>query len=246
MKSPNQVITIIVLGLFFISSLPVYGAKLKPDLKVSKITTVGGICIGNKNKVRVTVVNTQMAAVKKKIPVILYVSVSGQPSSSYVGYLNSGIGPNNTSGLPVWFNNVNIPGSGTVTFKAIVNPDQDITESVYNNNTKIYRRRGATRSCTGSTTPPSGAKLTVNVIVPGSWQGTSGTGIPGAIVLIKKYSNNQTIASKTTNSYGKAVFNSIPSGMVKITITKPGCTTIQTGYNMPSYTAIKNMEFNCN
>ena len=89
------------MSFFLFSSVQVFGSSAKPDLKVSKITTVGGLCIGNKNKVRVTVINTQMAGVKKKIPVILYVSVSGHPSSSYVGYLNSGIGPNNNSGLPV-------------------------------------------------------------------------------------------------------------------------------------------------
>lgn len=246
MKSPNQMITLFALGFFLFSSLNVFGTNLKPDLKVSKITTVGGLCIGKTNKVRVTVVNSQMVGVKKKIPVILYVSVSGQSSSSYVGYLNSGIGPNNNSGLPVWFKEVNIPGSGTVTLKAIVNPDQEVVESVYNNNTKIVRARGATRSCSGTATPAAGAKLTVNVIVPGSWQGTSGTGISGAIVLVKKYNNSQTIASATTNAYGRVVFSSIPKGMVKVVITKPGCTTISTGYNMPSYNAIKNLELNCN
>ncbi len=247
MKSPNQkMITVFILGLFFFSSFPAGAASLNPDLKVSKITTAGGLCIGKKNKVSVTVVNTQMIGVKKKIPVILYVSVTGHGSSSYVGYLNSGIGPNNNSGLAVWFNEVNIPGSGAVTLKAIVNPDQEIIESVYNNNTKIVRSRGATRNCGQAAAPVAGAQLTVNVIVPGSWQGGSGTGISGAIVLVKKYNNNETIASATTNTSGKVVFSSIPKGMVKIVVTKPGCTTIQTGYNMPSYTAIKNLELTCN
>lgn len=111
---------------------------LLPDLQISQIATPGGLCKGNLNKVRVNITNSQMVAVKVKIPVILYVSQQGEQPSSYVGYLDGGIGPNSNYGQPVWFNNVVIPQTGKgVTLKAVVNPDQDIHESNYKNNTKI-------------------------------------------------------------------------------------------------------------
>lgn len=112
-----------------------------PDLKVSAISTPGGLCMGNKSTVRVSIINSQMAKVKVDIPVILLIYQDGGHRTPYVGKLKGGIGPNAISGQPVWFKNVVIDGKYPVTIKAIVNPDHEIFESVANNNDKIITAR---------------------------------------------------------------------------------------------------------
>lgn len=220
---------------------------IKPDLKVSKISTPGGLCIGTQNKVMVTITNSQMAGVNKKIPVILYVSIPGKKPSSYVEYLNNGIGPNDNSGKPVWFNNVDMPGQGTATIKAVVNPDQTIEESVYNNNTKVQNFTVPNQTCGGNNnqnTPPQGKNLTVTVFKHGTWSNGNYQGIQSANVLVKK--NNQTIGSGSTGSNGKVTINNIPVGMCTIVVIKSGCTQVNQNYNMPSYNTNVNIEMTCN
>jgi hypothetical protein len=216
---------------------------LKADLRVSAIATPGGLCKGNASKVRVTVTNSQMAGVKEKIPVILYVSQNGSKPSSYVGYLNKGIGPNANYGLPVWFKNVKIPNTGIVTLKAKVNPDLEIQESNYNNNQKITKVKVA-KVCGQAPAPATGGKLTVTAYEDGQWNYGNYTAIPSATVTVKK--SNQVIATGSTGNDGKYTFNSIPKGYVKIEVSKSGCPTASRNYNMPTYHAKVNMALDCN
>ncbi len=203
---------------------------LLPDLKVSQIATPGGLCKGNLSKVRVSITNSQMIGVKEKIPVILFVSQQGSPPSSYVGYLEKGIGPNANSGQPVWFNNVVIPETGTVTLRAVVNPDQEIQESRYNNNTKIIQAR-VSRVCGEATQPAQGATLTVTAYT-GDWNYGNYTGVPGATVTVVK--SGQTYTG-TTGSNGKATIPNLPTGMCNITVTKPGYENGTKSFMMSSY-----------
>jgi hypothetical protein len=210
------------------------GAELAllPDLRVSQISTPGGLCQGNLSKVRVSITNSQMAAVKVKIPVILYVSQQGQQPSSYVAYLEKGIGPNANYGQPVWFSNVTIPATGSrVTLRAVVNPDQEIQESAYNNNSKIVQAR-VTKVCGQTTQPPQGATLTVTAYEDGSWNFGNYQAVAGAAVTIVK--NGQTYTG-TTGSNGKASIANLPSGSCNITVTKPGYQTASRSYMMSSY-----------
>lgn len=203
---------------------------LLPDLKISQIATPGGLCQGNLSKVRVSITNSQMIGVKVKIPVILFVSQQGSQPKSYVGYLQGGIGPNSNYGQPVWFNNVVIPETGkTVTLKAVVNPDQEIQESVYNNNTKIIQAR-VSKVC-GQTTPVQGATLTVTAYT-GDWNFGNYTGVSGAVVTVVK--SGQTYTG-TTGSNGKATIPNLPTGMCNITVTKQGYQNGTKSFMMSSY-----------
>ncbi len=211
---------------------------LLPDLRVSKIATPGGLCKGNESSVRVTITNPSMAAAKGTISVILYVSQKGGKPSSYVGTISGGLGPNSNYGKPVWFKNVTIPATGEVTLKALVNPDQQIHESVYNNNTKIQKAK-VTKQCGQSGPVAQGAELQVTTFVEGEWNYSNYTPVPSVTVRVKK--NGQTIAQGVTNHQGKYTFNSIPKGMCQIQVQKNGYTTETHSYNMPTYNAKKNI-----
>jgi hypothetical protein len=213
-----------------------------PDLKVSAIATPGGLCKGNESKVRVSITNSQMAGVKVNVPVILFVSQSGEKPSSYVAYLEGGIGPNANSGQPVWFNNVVIPATNkTVTLKAVVNPDHEIEESVPNNNTKIITAK-VTKAC-GVTAPVAqGAKLEMT-IYQGAWNYSNYQGVSEALITVTKNGQNYT---GTTGNNGKYTFPSIPKGMVSIKVEKQGYQTVTQNYNMPTYTAKKNIQLSMN
>lgn len=213
------------------------GYAIKPDLRVSQISTPGGLKKGSCSKIRVTITNPGMAPAKGTIPVILYVSQSGYPPKSYVGYLQGGLGPNSNYGKSVWFNNVEIASTGTVTLKAFVNPDHQIQESVYNNNTKIIKAK-VSQYCGGSSTPVQGAKLEVTVYEEGTWQYGSYSAIQGAKITVTK--NGQTYTGYSGNN-GKYVFSSIPKGMVQIKVQKYGYQTVIQNYNMPTYYAKKNI-----
>jgi hypothetical protein len=209
-----------------------------PDLKVSQIATSGGLCKGNLNKVRVNVTNSQMISVKEKIAVILYVSQQGSQPSSYVGYLEKGIGPNDNSGQPVWFNNVVIPDiNKKVTLKAVVNPDQKVQESNYNNNAKIINAR-VTKICDQAAPVAAGASLEMTVYKEGSWRGGNYQGISGALVTVNRSGQNYT---GTTGYNGKYTFPSIPKGSVRIKVEKQGYLTVTQSYMMPFYPAKKNI-----
>jgi hypothetical protein len=215
---------------------------LLPDLKVSAIATPGGLCKGNQNKVRVSITNSQMIGVSVNIPVILFVSQQGSQPSSYVGVLEGGIGPNANSGQPVWFSNVVIPDiNRAVTLKAVVNPDQEVQESRYNNNTKIITAKVA-KIC-GQTTPVAGASLEMTIYKEGTWSGGNYQGLPGAVVTVTKSGQNYT---GTTGNNGKYTFPSIPKGSVSIKVEKQGYTTVTQSYMMPTYTAKKNIGMTMN
>ncbi|MBK8506734.1 MAG: carboxypeptidase regulatory-like domain-containing protein [Saprospiraceae bacterium] len=202
-----------------------------PDLRVSAIATPGGLCKGNESKVRVSITNSQSVGVSADVPVILFVSQSGEQPSSYVGYLKGGIGPNANSGQPVWFNNVVIPATNkTVTLKALVNPDGDIEESVQNNNTKVISAK-VTKACGQATQPAQGATLTVTAYV-GPWNNSNYTGLPQAAVTIVK--SGQTYTG-TTGSNGKATFPNLPAGQCNITVVKQGFQNGTKVFNMSTY-----------
>ncbi|MCB0687540.1 MAG: carboxypeptidase regulatory-like domain-containing protein [Saprospiraceae bacterium] len=224
---------------------PTEMTALKPDLRVSAIVTPGGLCPRPNNKVRVNITNSQMAAVKEKIPVTLFVSPQqGQPSS-YVAYLEKGIGPKNNYGQPVWFDNVKLDYGGRITLRAVVNIDKEIEETSYNNNDKLVKVN-AKDNCGGgnATTNTEGAKLEVTAYVDGTWSGGNYQGVNGAMVKVIK--NGQSYNPDETSNNGKYIFNSVPKGMCKIRIQKQGYQTVEQSYNMPTYTAKKNIGLSTN
>ncbi len=222
-------------------------AQQKPDLKISKITTIGGYYQGTCNKVRVTVTNSQQVAAKGKIPVILFVQQSGYQPVSYIAYIN-GIGPSDNYGQHAFFKNVKFNAGGSILLKAIVNPDQEILETVYNNNTKLRKLRAPTKKC-GSTGGPStgkGYKLQVYAYKEGTYNGPSnGQDVQGVYVKIQKGTQTYT---GTTDKSGWATITGIPNGMVTIKVSKSGCSdTSQKQYMMPAHNYGKvNMDINCN
>lgn len=216
---------------------------LRPDLKVSAIATPGGLCKGNKSKVRVSITNSQMVGVKVDIPVILFISQNGY-SHSYVGKLKGGIGPNTNTGQPVWFNDVVIDNTSKVTLKAVVNPDHEIFESVPNNNTKVIYAK-VKGDCGQTATAPT-ALLTVTVRKYSEESGL-GQASAGALVTVKRNGQLNSYTG-TTDSNGKVTFNNVPNGMCNVKVAKDGyhhCAPYGDGapypngqsYNKPPYTA---------
>ena len=221
-----------------LTPLAVY-AQAKPDLKVSAIATPGGLCAGEQGKVRVTVTNGSMAAVSQPIPVILFVSQPPNQPTSFVGNLPNGIGPNDNYGKPVWFNNVVVPSAGQVTLRAVVNPDQQVEESNYNNNSRIQNAN--VKDCAAP--KPTGANLSVTVYKPGTWQAGQYQAVSGANVQVTGGSFN---GSGVTGANGKALIESVPKGSTNIQVSKPGCrATANRSYMMPTYNANVNIELDC-
>ncbi|MCB0670027.1 MAG: hypothetical protein KDC80_29575 [Saprospiraceae bacterium] len=231
LKFFTSVLTLFILLVIGTASHAEPGYAIKPDLRVSQISTPGGLKKGRCSKVRVTVTNPSMGAAKGNIPVILYISQSGYPPKSYVGYIQGGLGPNSNYGKSVWFNNVEIASTGTVTLKAFVNPDHQIQESVYSNNTKIVKAT-VKYVCGQSTTPPQGATLTVTAYKDGQWN--YGNYAPVSQAKVKIVKNGQTYI-KYTGSNGKATFSNIPTGMLSITVTKYGYQAATKQFMMSSY-----------
>lgn len=217
-------------------------AQAKPDLRISSIRTPGGLCAGNENKVQVTVTNGSMAAVNQPISVILFVSQAGQQPTSYVGTLDAGIGPNDNYGKPVWFHNVVVPATGKVTLKATIPADQGILESNFGNNDRI-QNANVTRVCGAAPPPPAGAALTVTVYKTGTWQAGQYTAISGAHVGVT--CGGGFAASGVTGANGKASMSSVPKGMCTINVSKAGCPSNSSGFNMPTYDTNRNVDLNC-
>ncbi len=240
---------VLLLGLMFCFTIAngkaeVFPSAAKADLRVSKIIPSGGLCAGSKNKIRVTITNHQPAGVKKKIPVILFVSMAGQTPKSYVGYVKTGIGPNDYNGRSVYFSNVYLGATGSVTFKAHVNPDAEILETVYNNNTRI-KKFNVTKKC-GTNSPPTNtkkSKVTFTTFKNGTWSGGNYQAVAGASITVKK--GTQTVGSGTTGSNGKVTISNLPVGSVKIYVNKNGCSNISQTYMVPSYPGKKNIPLNC-
>ncbi len=236
---------------FEVDTESVHLQPAKPNLRISTIATPGGLCVGTDSKVRVNITNGSVAAVKAKIPVILVVSQAGQGPTSYLGYLEKGIGPNTNTGQPVWFHNVKIEAQGTVTLKAHVNPDNEIEESNYNDNVKVQTAR-VTKNCGQATTPTAG-NLTVTLYQQGSWSAGNYTAIANAQVTVKK--GGATVGTGTTGSNGKVTINNVDKGSIEVYATKNGCqliTNVPNGtqavhkHNMPTYNTNINVQMNCN
>ena len=215
-------------------------AQAKPDLTVSSISTPGGLCAGEPGKVRVTVTNGSMAGVIKPIPVKLVVSQSPFPNVFFEGFLSNGIGPNDNSGQPVWFNDVLVPSPGTATLKAQVNPDQQVEESNYNNNSRIQTI--TVKDCNKK--QPKGANLTVTVYKPGPWQPRKYEAITAAKVEVE--CGPLFKSSGETGSDGKVLIESVPQGPCTIRVSRKNCLFPNVmSYIMPSYNANVNMDLDC-
>ena len=233
MKFSSNAIKILA-GLVLVALLvgytsPEIKAQQKPDLKISALATPGGWSTGSGsgsygNRLRVTVTNSQQVGTSDQIPVLVTISFSsGQPYSE-VGYLPNGIGPNANAGLPVWFNNIYIPASGPANVVAVVNPDQEVLETVYNNNEKLK-----TVNVAGGGFAESGSSMkkanSLTVLVSGKKgqlrsRSSRSTGIAGATVLIKYKGKSEKL---TTDRSGKATFKHIPAGYCEITVQKGKC-----------------------
>ena len=197
-------------------------AAAKPDLKVSAIATPGGIC--SQNKVRVTVVNSQQAGVSDPIPVILTVSQPPNQPTAHVGTLENGIGPNANSGLPVWFHNIPVQANGgPVTLRAHVNPDLEVEESVYNNNTKVV-----TVNCAPQISTSLLAYWKVNL------RDYLKRPLSGVLVSVA----GQQVR---TDKSGAAVFKGIKPGMQKMRIARKGCKTINSRVRVSAKRKVHNI-----
>ena len=253
MKTSNFVLKTLALlmigGLVTIFSPAEANAQQKADLRISKVSTIGPAYKGSCNKVRAMVTNSQRVGVNKKIPVILFVSQGGAQPTSYLTYIK-GIGPSDNYGQPAVFKNVNFSGgNGKITLRAVVNPDQEILETVYHNNDRIQKINAPRRTCGGGGGHAGGGqgyKLKVYTYKQGTWNGQgSGQDVAGAYVKITKSGQHYT---GTTDSQGYVTIPNIPKGMVNIKVSKNGCSdTSQKNYMMAAHNYGKvNMDINCN
>lgn len=219
-------------------------AQAKPNLRVSAIATPGGLCAGNENKVRVSITNNSLAGVRESIPVILFVSQPPNQPTSYLAHLEKGIGPQTTTGQPVWFHDVVIPATGSVTLRAVVNPDQQIEESNYNDNDRIQNVR-VTRTCGAAPEPPAGNTLTVYVFKSGTWSGQGfGQHVGGANVAVTCGTFS---GSGTTGANGTVAIPNVPKSppICNIAVNKgPNCSGSGTK-NMGTYATKVNVEIPC-
>jgi len=201
------------------------------------------LCAGNENKVRVNVQNSsQLAGVRQKIPVILFVSQPpGQPTS-YVGHLEQGIGPQGNQ--PVWFHNVVVPNTGGATLRAVVNPDQEIEESNYTNNDRIQQVRVA-NVCGQASSPPPGYKMTVYVYKSGTWSAGSGQHVSNANVAITCGTFS---GSGTTATNGTTQILNVPKSppICNIAVSKGSGCSGSAVKNMGAYDTKVNVEVPCN
>jgi hypothetical protein len=222
---------------------PAAEAQAKPDLRVSRISTPGGLCVGNDGKVQVNIQNSsQQAPVKETVPVKLTISQPPAPPTAHLAYIENGIGPNGNQAA--WFHNVPIAATGSVTLHAHVNPDLQIEESNYRNNDR-RQTVTVTSVCGAPPPPPAGATLTVSVYQTGTWSGGQGQWIPGANVSVS--CGTVFSANGQTGSNGKVSFPGTPKSppTCTISVSKPGCTSNSLGFGMPSYNTNRNVDISC-
>lgn len=223
----------------------------KPDLRVAAIDTPGGLCKGNENKIRATIQNSQNIGIKAPVKVLLRIQFPNGGQGQYTTIIQTGIGPQGNQ--PAWFNNVNLPDTGTYVFTVFADPENTIAETVENNNTRSLRR-DATKPC-GQAVAPQTYLLTVRVYESGTWQGGQGQWIQGATVKLKKeYDSSFPEQTATTNSSGQVTFNVAAGALYRFTATKSGCGAVQGNpatpgsssvYQMATYNATRYLELNC-
>lgn len=112
-------------------------AAQRPNLRVSDISTPGGIC--KKKSIRVSIVNSsQTVGTNERIPVKITVKTPGKKFTR-VGYRNGGIAPNTKSGQPVSFKDLPIDTTADkIEITAHVNHNKAVNEGNYNDNKKTY------------------------------------------------------------------------------------------------------------
>jgi len=198
-------------------SLPVAQAQQLPDLRISAISTPGGIC--NQQDVRVTVVNSQQVGVSESIPVILTVSQPPNQPFAVVGNLANGIGPNANSGRPLFFRDLNIDtNGGPITLKAHVNPDLEIQETVFNNNVRVQ-----SVNCSPSSTISSANRINWSLIALNQLNRP----IRDAVFSVngeKKYTDKNGIAKY-----------SLTPGSYTVSLSKKGCSSVKSSISTRTF-----------
>jgi len=227
------------------------GGFQKPDLRVTAIDTPGGLCVGNENKIRATIQNSQNIGIRGPVKVLLRIQFPNGGQGQYTTIIQTGIGPNGNQ--PAWFNNVSLPNTGTYNFTVFADPEDTITETVENNNDRSLRR-AAEKTC-GQPPAPQTYTLTVRVYENGTWQGGQGQWIQGATVTLKKeYDSSFAPLTATTNSAGQANFTVAAGTLYRFTATKSGCAEVQGNpttpgsssvYQMGTYNSTRYLELNC-
>ena len=208
----------------------------KPDFRVSRIATPGGLCQGSASKIRVTVTNSGMAGYRQDIPVTLFVSQPGAAPKSYLGKVRRGFAGRDNRGQSVWFHNVQIQNLNQVTMRAVVNHDKTIQETSFQNNSKLQRARVG-KVC-GALSAPALAGKTLSVRVFDSPTSSPRTGL---YVEMRKGS---TVRNGNTGNNGTAQIQDVPKGRYNL-IVKQGTAVLESrSYYMPTYNASLNIILN--
>ena len=220
------------------------GEYFKPDFRISKIATPGGLCQGSKNKIRVTVTNSGRGY-KQPIPVTLFVSQQGN-SQSFVGYLQKGFSGRSNYGQPVWFHDIEIKEQQPVQIRAVVNWDKEIEETNIQNNDKRITAR-VTRACDAPRVRAA-ANLTV-----GAYNGPATSPSPVSGVNVRVFQGHCPTAYPTgcqgqiagananTGANGKVTLNNIPRGRVTVKLYQGQSYLHSQVYQMPTYNASLNI-----
>ncbi len=219
-------------------------AQARPDLRVTAINTPGGLCKGRTNKIQAIVQNSQNVGVNQPVAVKLVIQSSGGGQvGDYQTIIQSGIGPNGNQ--PAWFNNVNLPDSGSYNFIVTADPANTVAESVENNNS-LSVTRNVDKGC--------GFVLAVKVFEHGTWQGGQGQWIGGAkVTLTKQYDSSFPAQTATTDSSGKVTFT-VQGGLFAFKAEKPGCALVSSSpgqvgstgvYQMGTYDATRYLALDC-
>jgi hypothetical protein len=243
--SPNRPIAALLaaVALAALATAPIE-AQAKPDLRISRISTPGGLCAGSDGKVQVNVNNSsQLAPARGTVVVKLTISQPPAQPTAHIAEIQNGVGPNGNQAA--WFHNVPIPATGTVTLHAVVNPDQAIEESNYGNNDKL-QTANVTTVCGAPPPPPPGYTMTVTAYRAGTWQAGQYQAIAGADVSVTCGTFS---ANGQTGSNGKVAIAGVPKSPPNcaITVSKTGCTTnTLSSYKMPAYNASVNRDLTCN
>ncbi len=227
----------------------------KPDLRVARIDTPGGLCVGNKSKIRATINNSQNIGVRQAFKVLLNIQFPNGGQGAYEATI-SGIGPNGNQAA--WFQNVSLPSAGYYAMKVFVDPKNNIAETVESNNDR-GQGFNVTKFC-DAPTPVQTYTLTVKVHESGTWSGGQGQWIQGVTVLLEDLASPHQFSSRTatTNSQGVATFNNVPPSKpgknFKITASKSRCAQVSGNpalapsikqFKMGAYNSTQHLALDC-
>lgn len=215
-------------------------AQQLPNLKISQISTPGGIKVGNCNKIKLMIVNNQQVGVSEQIAIRVNIAQNGQVQTKTA--ILDGIGPNDNSGQPVWFDDIYYGPTGQISIVAYVNDDQNIHETSYSDNSKLktINAPSASSACPGSTSPittVAKADLKIQVIKKaGALTISNGRSTPLSRAYVElRSSSGQVVDKKTSDSKGYVLFKDVPANKsYKITAKRSGCTSYVNKYKMPN------------